>query len=180
MNRKGGILGEILTFLQRWKVANALYHLGRHRDMKVWVPEHDLCEWIAGGDIWKDSAWGPTPFLRNWRYKFWYFFFRVKNHEQLYQKIGNVIYDCEHIEPSWIRRTKGDHLCLSPKGNEVYAISYLWLTSNPSRAIWTGVLIGLLIWFATWRIERIMPSTPQKIQVEYVNGPNATVHQSTN
>ncbi len=170
----------MLTFLQRWKVANALYHLGRHRDMKVWIPEHDLCEWIAGGDIWKDSAWGKTPFIRNLKYRFWYFFFRVKSHDQLYQKIKNVIYDCEHIEPAWVRRTTGnngisDHLCLSPRGNEVYAVSYLWLTSGPAQKIWIGVLVGLLIWFATWRIERITPSEPQKIQVEYVNGPN--VHQ---
>jgi len=117
---------------------------------------------------------GPDTFLERMQFRFWYFFFQVNNHDQLFQKIGNVIYDCENIEPKWIRRTNGDdgisdYLCLSPRGNEVYPISYLWLTSDPAQKVWTAVLAGLVIWFATWRVEQIIPDEPQRIQVEYVS-----------
>jgi len=159
----------MLTFLQRWKVLNALYHLTKHRDGQVWVAEHDLCEWIAGTDI--RTHRGKTTFFENSRYRFSYFLFRVRDHAELYQKIRNVIYDCEHVDPVLIRRTKGDngisdHLCLSPRGNEVYAISYFWLTSVPAQKVWTAILAGLVIWFTTWRVEQIIPTQPQKVQIE--------------
>lgn len=171
----------MLTFLQRWKVVNALYHLARKRDMVVWVPEHDLCAWISGTDL--ATHVGPDTNLDRLTFRFWYFFFRVKDHEQLYQKIRNIIYDCENIEPKWIKRTKGDngisdHISLSPRGNEVYAFSYLWLTSGPAQKVWTAILAGLVVAFATWRIEQIIPTEPQKVQIELMGTPATIVPQT--
>lgn len=155
------------NYLHRWKVANALHHLGRKHGMVVWVPEYQLCAWVSGIDM--KTHIGIETSWEKLRYKFWYWYFKVENHDQLFQKIHNVLYDMEHIEPAWIRRTKGDdgisdQVALSPRGNEIYAFSHLWLTSEPALKVWTAVLAGLLIWFATERVGNITSHDPIRIE----------------
>lgn len=156
------------NYLHRWKVANALYHLGRRYEMVVWVPEYQLCAWISGVDM--KTHTGPDTFLERLRYAFWYRYFKVKNHDQLFQKIHNILYDMEHIQPAWVKRTKGDdgisdYVALAPRGNEVYAFSHLWLTCDPAQKIWTAALAGMVIFFATERISDIPQQQSVEVQV---------------
>ncbi len=167
----------MLTYLQRWKVVNALYHLGRNRDLKAWVPEHDLIIWISGQD-YKTHIGDDSKFDRI-KFRFWYWFFRVKTHDQLSQKIRNVIYDCENIEPKLIRRTNGDdgisdHLCLSPRGMEVYAISHLIgkvLGNSWIKTIGTAIIVAYLV---NHFIDKVNEVRPQTIQI---NGQETTIPQ---
>ncbi len=164
-----GILDRMLTYLQRWKVVNALYHLSRSRDLQIWLPEHDLCAWISGSNMRTHA--GPDTFFQKLKFRWWYFFFRVSNHDQLYQKIRNVVHQCERI--NWIERTKGDdkisdYIALSWRGEEVYPISHLIFGVYYARTIWTGVMVGLLVWFTIVQVEKIIPREPQRVQIEII------------
>lgn len=124
---KKGIFASMLAYLHRWKVINALYHLARRRDKVVWVEEHDLCISISGQDIYTHK--GKDTFCERLRFRFWYCFFRVENHEQLFQKVRNIIQHCETPYIDWIKRTKGDNIsdciALTPRGEDNYAITSL-------------------------------------------------------
>jgi hypothetical protein len=125
-----------------------LHRLTRRRDLVVWVEENDLCVWISGQDIktsqMRDSLWDKLWF------KFWYWFFEVHNHNQLYQKIQNIIFALESTEVHWIRREKkstgeiSDHLALSPEGEEVYEVTSLIFSTDFMKKIWTGIIVAVV------------------------------------
>ena len=62
-----------------------------------------------------------------------------------------------------------DTLRLSARGREVYGWSYIIFGNDYAKTIWTAIIAGLVIWYASWRLEAIFPDAPQKIQIEYIN-----------
>lgn len=119
----------MLVYLQRWQVANSLYHLQKKRNNNEdRVQEHDLCAYIGGKDIQKGKAIN-TP-LEIFRAHLAYIFWRAKDHAGLYRAIEKTIKDCQDKNVSWIIKTNdpdGISYCLdlTARGREVYPFSHL-------------------------------------------------------
>lgn len=157
----GGRIERMRTYLHRWFVINRLYHLTRKRGGVVWVEEHDLCAWLSGQDI--ETHGGADTVLDRIKFRLAYWFFGVKNHSKLYNKISNVVAHCESSEVNWIKSSKGNdavskYIALSPKGEENYALSSLIFgdISNirklvlavlliPAVAHWLPAILGWLV-----------------------------------
>ena len=116
------------TYLQRWQVINCLYHFQMKRGGVRWAQEHDLIAWIGGSDLRTQLR---DTFLSSARAHLSYFFFGVKNHNDFFIKIRNIINECEDRDVNWIiREPKGkdgisDYLNLTARGRAVYAYSHL-------------------------------------------------------
>lgn len=117
------------TYLQRWQVANSLYHLQRKRDNIRWVQEYDLIAWITGSDLNEEIPFGDEAFLNKARRRLSYIFFGVSKHDDLYTKIRNIINECEDRDVNWIIRDKENnfhiYLNLTTRGREIYPYSHL-------------------------------------------------------
>jgi hypothetical protein len=138
----------MLTYLQRWQVANSLYHLQRKRDRVQWVQEHDLCAYIGGVDIATHK--GPDTLLTKTRAHLAYFFWRVRNHDELYRKIINTIQDCEDENINWITKHYDKngisyYLNLTARGREVYPFSHL-IGNFFGNTYVKWAVTGLIVW----------------------------------
>lgn len=112
-----------------------------------WVQEHDLIAWIGGSDLRTQQH---DTILSSFRANLSYFFFGVKNHDDLYTKIRNVINECEDKDVNWIVREKdkhsiSDYLNLTTRGREVYTYSHLLGLLFGNSYIKWGVT-SLVVW----------------------------------
>jgi len=123
-----GTIRQMWSYLQRWQVANSLYHLQRKRDNKRWVQEHDLFAYISGMNL-ETHVGGDTP-MTTIRAHLAYLFYGVRNHDELYRAIRNIIHDCEDKNVNWIvreydRNSISPYLNLTARGREIYPYSHL-------------------------------------------------------
>ncbi|HEC64765.1 MAG TPA: hypothetical protein ENI23_05705 [bacterium] len=174
MNReKGGrILRMIKSFLRRWIITNILYHFCRVTE-REWIQERDFIDWVLGYGInenaplwWYQNLPKKVGKIKNWLLDW---LLNTKLRTKRTSEIHNIISECGDV--GYIKEHQNGtdvEIMVDTRGLEIYSVSYLILGHDYARKIWTGVIVGLVIWFTIDRIESITPPT---IQIEYVQIP---------
>lgn len=162
------------VFMQRWWVANRLHKFsiikGADLGPVVWVDENEFIRYCRNLVTTQHTDAGPMLPLKP-LYKY---ITELPHDLTLDSVLRNLIDECSDpadginylVRERATRNQTDYHLRLSARGRDVYPLSYLFFRTEYSRKIWTAVIAGLVIWYASWRIEHAFPDTPQKIQVE--------------
>jgi hypothetical protein len=110
----------------------------------------------------------PRPVLFYWPFSR---LFDATNHDDLYTEVRNIIQECEDEDIHWIKRRTEDwdvHLNLTPKGREVYSISYLVFNKFFGNAYVKGMILAfltlLITGYVTTKLQR-----PASTGVECMN-----------
>jgi hypothetical protein len=128
---------------------NSLYHFRSKRGGVVWIQEHDLIVWLSGINM--RTKQGEDTLVEKMRMRLNYFFFGVRNTDDFFTKVRNVIYSCEDPDVRLIRREKAgsheisDRLNLTTRGEEIYPYSHLiGIFFGNYWVKWA--LTGLIVW----------------------------------
>lgn len=175
---KGGEVSRIepmwKTFLQRWWVINRLDQFCTEKGGIVWGNEEDFIRYLR--DLITDKSQDPNP---TYPIRFPYSWIgNIKDDLLLDVKIRNLIHVCsdkeigyrliisEHINKN--DSGSGHALRLSSLGQERYSWTYIVFGTEAGKKIWTGILnglvVGLLVWYATERFQKVVPPV---IQIQY-------------
>lgn len=161
----------IKTFLRRWWILNRLFHFSKHFFGMVAPVDHFL-EWMVGLDISiRVPPWyrGKTQIGRFHRWLTWklYNSSAARKHEVLpgpqMTELKNLISEC--VQQKLINMPSGNNIELSPVGLEQYSVTYLIFGHDYAKKIWTGIIVGLVVWYAT---DRIQDTIPQTLKIEYI------------
>lgn len=154
------------SFFRRWLILNTLYHLCSKTNL-IWVNEDDFIDYSIGNSLKSSNspAWlyKDVSIIGNFR-KWLIFKFLNSKDNLVYQKseLRNVISECD--EKYYIKYTNNEtEIMLSTLGMDIYSVSYLIFGHDYAKKIWTGILVGLVVWWTSYRIENIEP------QIIYVN-----------
>lgn len=187
MNRSwwGTIWRMFKTFLQRWWIINRLHRFCVENKGIVWANEQRFIKYLK--EIVTDKS-KPNNIVNSIRFPY-FWIGEIKDDLLLYQKLMNLIDECSDTtegvglifkKPNNKNHPLGEQdLRLTSLGRERYSVSYIIFGTDYAKTIWTGLIVGLVVWYTTYRIESILPKNPATIQVEYVQPPTLGVSTST-
>ncbi len=185
-NEKKGILGRMKFYLRRWWIVNRLYHFTRGVG-SIWVDEQNFIDWVIGKSVSeKPVYWYRLPPSYNLIHRLGSkFLLDFREEKTRRREVRNLVAECEDKRVGWIERPEpefielldgrkiqknNDGITVSVLGIEKYAVSHLInriLSNSWVRAIGTGVIVALVVWYTTERVNNLIPKEPVHTQVEY-------------
>jgi len=157
------------TFLRRWWITNRLYCFTR-KTGAVWVDDRHFIDWLLGRKIVDPpNYWHSEPPRYNWIHKQGLSrLLDFKTEDTQLTELRNLIDECLDKEVGYIKEERvsygkriGRQLMVGIRGLEIYPVSYLIFGHYYARTIWTGIIVGLVVWFIVDRVQNITPPSVQ-------------------
>jgi hypothetical protein len=165
----------IKTFLRRWYLLNNLYHYKRRRNNEDWAEKAEFLRWITGQKLDTPPHWYIYIKPRTFFVHFYVldYLLNIKKSEvkeantsKRVKELEKVVEECSGQGTRWIDKEGSNKITLSPKGMEIYSVSYLIFGNDYARKIWIGIVVALVVWFVTDRVKSVVFP---KIEIRYIN-----------